>query len=280
MWARDDDRYPAKLRDAPGPPDRVFVSGDASVLDRQAVAVVGARKASALSLSVARRIGRTLAEAGACVVSGLAIGVDAAAHMGALDVAGGRTCAVLGGGLDVGAPASNRRLRDRIAERGLLMSEWEPTFPPAPWTFPHRNRIIAALADATVVVEAGPRSGALHTVRIAAAMGSKVAVVPGPIDTERYAGSNALLAGADAIPIVRIEDVLTLLSTRIEVAPPPPQFSDDEAKVWDALVSGPADVDRLSIRAHLPTTRCLAAISMLELAGAVTCDLSGEIRRT
>ena len=279
VWERGDARYPALLMSAPKPPDRLFARGQASVLHRVAVAVVGARKASPASLTVARRIGRVLADAGACVVSGLAVGVDAAAHAGALESVDGRTCAVLGGGLDAGTPPANHELRDRIAVRGLLLSEWEPLFPPAIWTFPHRNRIIAALCRATIVVEAGPRSGALHTARLATALGRELAVVPGPIDTDRHVGSNRLLAAESTRLIVEVEDVLELLSPRIEVTPPPPQLSDDEAKVWDALVGGPADIDTLTVRCHLPTTRCLAAITMLEIAGVVACELSGEIRR-
>ena len=279
VWDRDDARYPAEVASASRPPDRLYARGQANVLTRVSIAVVGARQATPASVRVARRIGRVLADAGACVVSGLAVGVDAAAHTGALDVETGRTCAVLGGGLDAGVGPPNHRLRDRIAHRGLLLSEWEPSFRPTRWTFPHRNRIIAALCRATIVVQAGPRSGALHTARLTAALGRPVAVVPGPIESDTHLGSNRLLTDESTRVIAAVEDVLELLGPRLEVTLLPPQLSDDEAKVWDALVSGPMDIDALTVRCHLPTTRCLAAITMLEVAGMLTSDVSGEIRR-
>jgi DNA processing protein len=279
VWARGDARYPAALGDAPDPPAKVFARGTRSVVDRVAIAVVGARRATDAGLSAARRIGRILAQAGVCVVSGLALGIDAAAHAGALEAEDGRTCAILGGGIDVGAPPSNGRLKERIATRGLLLSEWEPRCPPAPWMFPHRNRLIAAMCRATVVVEAGPRSGALHTAQFALDLGREVAVVPGPIDTDWCLGSNRLLQREGARAIVAVEDVLALIGPRLEVTPPPTEFSDDEAKVWDVLAGGAIDVDTIAIRSHLPTTRCLAAITALELAGAISCLLTGEVRR-
>src|SRR5579862_3229087 len=149
VWSRGTDEYPSALLDLHNPPAQVYAVGDRRVLDRQVVAVVGALRASPTSIVFARRIARTLARAGACVVSGLAIGVDAAAHEGALEAGAGRTCAVLGGGIDSGVPVSNRALRDRVAAHGLLMSEWPVGVRPDRWMFPHRNRLIAALARAT-----------------------------------------------------------------------------------------------------------------------------------
>jgi len=279
VWARGVAPYPAAFLDVARSPTQVYAVGDAGVLDRQVVAVIGARRAGATSLAFARRIARTLAQAGACVVSGLAIGVDAAAHQGALEAGHGRTCAILGGGIDKGAPAANQVLRDRIAAQGLLLSEWAMGTHSAKWMFPHRNRLIAALAKATIVVEASATSGALHTVRAAIDLDRTIGVVPGPVDTEACRGSNALLHHPGACIIVDPEDALALLSPRIEVTAPPPEYSADEASVWDVLANGAADIDTISIRSHLPTVRCLAAITSLELAGAVECALSGEIRR-
>lgn len=279
VWDREHPRYPPALASIPTAPERLYAAGNAAVLDCVAIAVVGTRSASPSSLDLAHRIGQTLAAAGACVVSGLALGIDAAAHAGALEAPGGRTCAVLGGGLAVGGPATNRRLERRIAARGLLLSEWEPDTTPLSWRFPLRNRIIAGLARATVVVEAGPESGALITAGFAAEFDRLVAVVPGPIDTDRFLGSNRLLQDEGTAVIAQVEDVLALLGVRTEVAPAPPQFRDDEAKVWDTLAAGALDVDRIAIRSHLPMTRCLAAITALELAGAISCDLTGDIRR-
>jgi DNA processing protein len=279
VWDRGAAPYPAALEDLPDPPGQIYAIGDATVLDRQAVAVVGARKAASFSLTFTRRLGRTLAAAGACVVSGLAIGVDAAAHEGALEVDGGRTCAVLGGGFDIGAPEQNRALRDAIAERGLLLSEWAPDVEPEPWMFPHRNRIIAALARATVLVQASSRGGALHTIRTADTLNRAIAVVPGPVDTEAFRGSNKWLHADGASLIVEPEDALSLLTTRKEVTAPPPELSADESRIWDVLAQGVVDMDTIVIQSHLPITKCLAAITALELAGRVTCSLTGEVQR-
>jgi DNA processing protein len=280
VWVRGDAQYPAALDDAPNPPARVFARGTRAVADRVAIAVVGARRATEAGLSAAWRIGRVLAQAGACVVSGLALGIDAAAHAGALDVENGRTCAILGGGIEAGVPASNGPLKTRIAARGLLLSEWEPHRPPAPWMFPYRNRLIAAMCRAVVVVEAGPKSGALHTAQVAIDLGRELAVVPGPIDRDWCLGSNRLLQREGVRAIVAVEDVLDLIGPRIDVVPPRPEFSGDESKVWDVLAGGAMAVDTIAIRSHLPTTRCLAAITTLEMAGAVICLLSGEVQRT
>jgi DNA processing protein len=279
VWARGASPYPSALLDLRDAPDPLYAVGDRRVLDRQVVAVIGARRASPTSLAFARRIGRTLARAGACVVSGLAIGVDAAAHEGALEAPGGRTCAILGGGIDGGAPSCNRALRDRIADEGLILSEWKAGVRSDRWMFPHRNRLIAALAKATVIVEASTESGALHTVRAAIDLDRTIGVVPGPVDAPAFRGSNALLHHPGACIIVEPEDALALLCPRVEVTAPPPEYSADEASVWDALADGAADIDTITIRSHLTTVRCLAAITALELAGAVESALSGEIRR-
>jgi DNA processing protein len=279
IWERGTAPYPSIIDGVEQQPNRLYALGDAGVLDRQAVAVVGARQATTYSLSFARRLGRTLADAGACVVSGLAIGVDAAAHRGALEVQGGRTCAVLGGGIEVGAPDTNRALRDDIAKRGLLLSEWAPDVRPEPWKFPHRNRLIAALARATVIVQASPQGGAMHTVRHADKLAREIGVVPGPVDTEAFRGSNSWLTHPGVTLVVEPEDVLGLLTSRKEVHASPPEFTDDEAKVWDVLADGSVDIDTIVVRSHLPTTRCLAAITALELAGTVECGVTGEVRR-
>jgi DNA processing protein len=279
VWRRGVAPYPPALLELRDAPEVLYAVGDASVLDRQAVAVVGARRASPTSLAFARRIARTLARAGACVVSGLALGVDGAAHEGALEADGGRTCAILGGGIDRGVAQANQSLRDRIAARGLLLSEWQAGVRPDRWMFPHRNRLIAAIARATVVVEASAESGALHTIRAAIDLDRTIGVVPGPVDAAPYRGSNALLHHPGVCMIVDPEDALALLSPRVELTAPPVEFSDDAAAVWDVLGNGAADVDTIAIRAHLPTTRCLAAITDLELAGAIECAMTGEIRR-
>jgi DNA processing protein len=227
---------------------------------------------------MARRVGRTLARSGACVLSGLAAGIDAAAHAGALSV-GGRTCAALGTGIDVVFPFAHAALQERIATDGLLVSQFPPGTEAFKFNFPKRNALIATLARAVIVIEAPVKSGALITVRAARSLGRTVAVVPGPIDQSAHAGSNALLREPDVVAITSAEDALALIGARLAESDPPPDLGPDAAKVWDALAAGPADVDALTVRAHLPATRCLAALTTLELAALITCDATGEVRR-
>ena len=180
--ARSAHGFPALLQAIHDPPTGLFVRGEAELelLSRPAVAVVGARACSGYGASVGRSLGRELARAGLVVVSGMARGVDAEAHRGALD-AGGATVAVLGCGIDRDYPAAHAELARRIAASGLLVSEYAPGVEPAPWRFPARNRIVAGLCAATVVVEARERSGALITADLALEEGREVFAVPGEI---------------------------------------------------------------------------------------------------
>jgi DNA processing protein len=218
-----------------------------------------------------------LALAGATVVSGLARGVDACAHRGALEVEGA-TAAVLGTGLDVHYPRSNAPLQRRIAERGLLLSELEPGDAAHRGSFPERNRIIAALCVATIVVEGGFGSGALITANHAMELGRAVGAVPGPIDIPQAQGSNALMSAGAAV-IASMADALALagLVAPLRVSELPEEGS--ERRVWDALGEGAADLDTLCTRAALPAHEGLAAVSSLEVRGMIECALSGEIRR-
>jgi DNA processing protein len=242
------------------PPPGLFVRGDADlgVLSRPAVAVVGARACSGYGASVARMLGRELAAAGLVVVSGLARGVDAEAHRGALD-AEGATVAVLGCGIDRDYPAAHAELARRIAATGLVVSEYAPGVEPAPWRFPARNRIIAGLTGATVVVEARERSGALITADLALEEGREVFAVPGEIGSALSAGTNALLK-LGAVPLTGADDVLASFGLA-----PVARAVDDEL-----LGRLPATVDEL-VRA---TGRSAADVSGtlvdLELAGRVT----------
>lgn len=201
--------FPEALREAPGAPWALIGRGDPAQLDGLAredtVTIVGARRASTYGREVARNLGRELAEAGIVVVSGLAFGVDACAHRGALEA--GRTFAVLGCGPDVAYPASHRSLWRRICERGLVLSELPPGAGAWRWTFPARNRIMAALGGMTVVVEAAERSGSLITADIAADLGRDLGAVPGPVTSRSSAGSNSLLAGGAHV-IRGAQDVL------------------------------------------------------------------------
>jgi DNA processing protein len=216
---RHDERYPARLADLDDAPAVLFVAAARDALERLgrlaggpleegpiAVAIVGTRRASAEGNEVARGLGRGLGAAGVGVVSGMALGVDSAAHAGALD-AGAPTVAVLAGGADVPYPASKRALYRRIVEQGCVVSEMPPGFTPFKWCFPARNRTIAALGHMTVVVEAAERSGSLITAEVAADLGRDIGAVPGPVTSWRAKGTNALLR--DGATLVRdARDVL------------------------------------------------------------------------
>ena len=269
--------YPARLRALSSPPRSLWARGDLSLLDRPCVAIVGTRRATAYGERVARELARVLAVAGAAIVSGLARGIDACAHRGALE-AGGATIAVLGTGLDVAFPKGHAALQRTIGERGLLLSELELGNAAHGGSFPRRNRIIAALCTVTIVVEAGVRSGALITASHALELDRSLAAVPGPIDVPQAEGSNLLLRDG-AIPITSMADALALagLVAPIRLAELPERGA--ERRLWDALGSGPADLDTLCTRAALPAHEGMAAVSALELRGLVECALSGEIRR-
>src|SRR5687767_4468292 len=185
-------RFPALLAQIPDPPEELWTRGDWSIFDKPAVAVVGARAASRGGMAIASAIAGDLARAGIVVVSGLARGIDSAAHVAALD-AGGKTIAVLGTGIDVVYPAEHRELTERIARDGLLITEFLPGAAPEVFHFPRRNRIISGLSRGVVVVEAAEQSGSLITARLAADQGREVMVVPGPVMGGRNRGAHALI---------------------------------------------------------------------------------------
>lgn len=273
----DDPHYPRALVSCPDRPRTLWARGDLSLLERPCVAIVGTRRATSYAERVARELARTLARAGACVVSGLARGVDAAAHRGALEV-DGATIAVLGTGLDVVYPKGHAELQREIGARGLLLSELAPENAAHGGSFPRRNRIIAGIASVTIVVEAGVRSGALITAGYALELDRTVAAVPGPIDVPQSQGSNELLRdGATAITCMA--DAVALLGLTAPIRVSELAVGGAERLVWDALRAGAADLDTLCTRARLPAHEGMAAVTALEMRGMVECALTGEIRR-
>ena len=273
---RHDDRYPPRMLEAVDAPAVLHVAGDLRRLavlcerDAPAVAVVGARRAGADGLEVARGLGRGLAAAGVTVVSGMALGVDAAAHAGALEV-GGPTVTVLASGADVAYPASKRSLHRAMVRTQAAISEMPPGFKPFRWCFPARNRTIAGLASMTIVVEATERSGLLITADLAQQLGRAVGAVPGSVIAPRFAGSNALLRdGAlvirdaqDALDEVLGVGVATALSGRRaeELAPPLRALLrrvEDGSDTVSSLAATPAEAQH-----------ALAALAQLELLGFV-----------
>ena len=255
--------FPPLLRAIYDPPQRLYVRGnaDAGVLEQPTAAVVGARSCSPYGAQVARRLGRELAAAGLVVVSGLARGIDGEAHRGALET-DGVTVAVLGCGIDRDYPAAHAELARRIRERGLVVSEYEPGVEPAPWRFPARNRIIAGLSAATVVVEARERSGALITADLALEEGRDVLAVPGENTSRLSSGTNALLK-LGAAPCTCAEDVLELFGLTHEERAAAP-VGEAAAAVLAAL---PAAADELVASTGLDAQAVAVALAELELNG-------------
>jgi DNA processing protein len=260
--------YPPLLRAIHDPPPGIFLRGAAEVevLRRPAVAVVGARSCSPYGAQVARMLGRELAAAGLVVVSGLARGVDGEAHRGALD-AGGVTIAVLGCGIDRDYPASHRELAARIRATGFAVSEYPPGVEPAPWRFPARNRIVAGLAGATVVVEAREKSGALITADLALEEGREVFAVPGEITSALSAGANDLLR-LGASPLVSAKDVLDVFGIE-SVSAPQVELSRAARQALERVRDGPSGIDELVQASGLDAGTLATALTELELAGLV-----------
>jgi DNA processing protein len=269
--------YPSPLHELHDPPAVLWSRGDTRMLTPPVVAIVGTRRATSYGLRVAREIGMALARAGACIVSGMALGIDACVHRAALD-AGGRTAAVLGTGADVVYPRANTALYREIVERGLVLSELEPGARSDAGSFPRRNRIIAALAQLTIVVEAPVKSGALITSRVALDLGRDVAAIPGPIDSPQCQGSNELLRDGAHV-ITSVEDALALVGLQAPVRASPELRSTDETAVWEALDVPAASLDELCARTRLPVSSCLAAVTSLEMRGAIECAMTGALRR-
>lgn len=284
-WAccRHTDLYPASLRDAADAPWALIGRGSPRLLDRiepfETVTIVGARRATSYGREIARDLGRELAAAGMVVVSGLAFGIDGCAHRGALDA--GRTIAVLGCGPDVAYPSSHRTLWRRICEEGLVISEFPPGATPWRWTFPARNRIMAALAGMTVVVEAATRSGSLITTDLAADLGRDLGAVPGPVTSRASAGPNGLLA-AGAHVIRDAQDVLDAMlgpgQHRIE--PSGPDLEPQLQAVLAAVEVGETTCDGVAALTGISGPTVATALARLELLGFLSCSNVGTYSRT
>ncbi|CAN5605447.1 DNA-processing protein DprA [soil metagenome] len=278
-----DDGYPTRLTEMPDPPPALFVDG--TLPEGPTIAIVGSRKASPTGLATARRLGRALAGRGVCVVSGLALGIDAASHQGALD-GSGPTVGVLGCGIDVVYPRSNRRLFDGVRENGAIISEYYLGESPLAWRFPARNRIIAGLGDVLLVVEAAEKSGALITARHALDSGRDVWAVPGPPGIPECRGSNKLLSdGAGVLWDIPefLETVFPEPARTSKVGAEEPQVPDDlpgnEARALAVIGFEATSVDEAAGQVGLPVHELLSALVLLELKGYVTRDDAGAFVR-
>ena len=276
---REDAEYPALLRPVPTAPASLHMRGRLVVGDALAVALVGSRRATPYGLAVAETMAADLAARGVTIVSGLARGVDSAAHRGALRV-GGRTIAVLGSGVDSIYPPENRRLADEIAAHGALLSQFPLGAPPLPQNFPTRNAVIAGLSLAVVVIEAAERSGSLITARLAAELGREVLAVPGRVTAPESRGANRLIQDGAALAL-GWEDVVAALPDRwrtcIDTAArmtsaatgPGEDEGEPNRTVLSLLGEDPVDIDRVIERSGLGAARVSAALLDLELDGRV-----------
>jgi DNA processing protein len=267
-----DPDFPQALRSIADPPPILFAAGDVSLSSRRCVAIVGSRNHTRYGGEVAAELGAAVAGAGVCVVSGMALGLDAVAQQAALE-AGGTTIGVLGTGVDVVYPKLNSRLFARVRVEGLLLSESSPRERGHPGAFPRRNRIISGLSTALVVVEAAEDSGTLITVTCALEQGRDVYAVPGPINSPTSRGTNRLIRDG-AVPILEPDDLLRNLGLKPrpvvhESAPFPVNLSADEARVFSGLQSQPMHIDEVALASGLPIGTLLGTLLGLELGGLV-----------
>jgi DNA processing protein len=273
--ASRDARYPERLRDLDRQPDPLWIDGDAAVLAARAVAIVGTRRMTTYGERVARELAGACARAGIVVVSGLAQGIDSAAHRGALD-AGGRTVAVLGEGITLFLATVRGRRRPlvpRIRASGALVSQYAPSVGAHPWMFAKRNATIAALAEAVVVVEAGEHSGALITADAARRVRRPLFAVPGPLGSAASIGTNALIASGAARALLSAQAVLAVLGAD---GPSPVASSADP--ILEALSAGALDADALRQRLRATEGELAERLLRLSLAGLVTTTPDGRWR--
>jgi len=271
-----DPAYPAMLSLIPNAPGRLFYSGDSGALKLPMIAVVGSRKSTDYGRWAAYTISKRLSEHGVCVVSGMAEGIDTWAHKGAL-AGGSPTIAVLGEGLDLCFPQSNRGLKTAIEKNGLLLSEYEDGVHATKYSFPARNRIISGLSCATVVVEAGFSSGALITAEHAVDQGREVYAVPGNINRISSVGCNKLILDG-AHPLVFIDDILADFGIDTDIVESFSELlSSEERRVVDTVkLHGEISIDRLATETGMPVGALTSVVTLLEIKGALKTG-SGKV---
>lgn len=281
-WASPD--YPALLREIPDPPLLLYVDGELDVLQRPQLAIVGSRKPTAGGRDTARQFARALAQAGLVITSGLALGIDAAAHDGALDAAG-HTVAVLGNGPDRVYPRRNARLAAAIREHGAILSEFPPGTPPLANHFPRRNRIISGLSLGVLVVEAALRSGSLITARLAAEQGREVFAIPGSIHNPLARGCHRLLR--DGARLVEcLDDIGSELGALFELyrdepvaAAPGTTVDGEQDRLLRQMGFDPVSIDTLVERSGLTAERVSSILLLLELQGKLAALGGGTFQR-
>lgn len=274
MLSSEGEDYPRRLSQDIEPPAVLFWQGDISILDSYpTAAIVGTRSCSNYGREIAFELGHALSSAGVCVVSGLALGIDTAAHKGALSAGGAPPIGVVGSGLNVVYPKSNRALWEEVAGKGLLVSETPLDIAPERWRFPARNRIIAALSDVAVIVESMTKGGAMFTVDEATHRGKPIFAVPGPIRSPSSQGTNRLLAEG-CLPLCDANDVLVALGIPVSRGQPTndapiDNLSPEQQKLLEAFDWQPAGLEQLVERSQMPLSDIAVQLEELQSAGHI-----------
>ncbi|NQU06448.1 MAG: DNA-protecting protein DprA [Calditrichaeota bacterium] len=280
-----DDKYPSRLKLIDNPPVILFVKGEDSPLYDYSVAIVGTRVPGDNAKRITTRIANELSLAGVTVVSGMALGIDSLAHEGALR-GGGRTIAVLGSGIDVIYPPSNRKLYERICKQGMIVSEYRPGVTPEPHHFPQRNRIISGLCLGAVIVEAGLKSGALITARYAIEQGRELFAVPGAAGMPRSAGVNRLLKDGTATLIESGKEVIEHMHSQlapvlnVSATLTLPELSDLEAVIYNLLEQGPLQIDELIRQSKIGVVEVNRIMTSMQLKGLLRRYPGARVGRT
>jgi len=276
-----DNDYPQALLNIPDPPLLLYVKGQLDLLNRPALAVVGSRSATPQGINNAEAFAKALSDAGLCIISGLAHGIDAAAHRGALRGQGkeyGSSIAIVGTGLDIVYPAANRDLAHLLAQQGALISEFPLGTPPLAANFPRRNRLISGMSLGCLVVEASLQSGSLITARLALEQGRDVFAIPGSIHAPQSKGCHALLKqGAKLVETA--QDILEELGGMLASPAQPSESEGADSALLEQLGFDPVDVDTLSLRCGLTIAELSAMLLTLELSGRISVLPGGLYQR-
>ena len=262
------DNYPEKLRDLPDRPLILYAKGDLSLVNKKSVAIVGTRMPSNYGRVITERFTEKLAQSGLVIVSGLCYGIDEIAHKKTLAV-GGKTIAVIGSGFSNIYPASNTSLAQEIAKRGLILSEYPPSFKPKRYTFPRRNRIVAGLSDGVLIVEAGIKSGTIHTKEYALEYGKDIFAVPGNITSPKSELTNDLIKTGQAECVLSADEIIDFYGLKKSAKQQAITLSFDEKAIVDALSDGEKDFDFLSRKTKIPVNILNSCLTTMEIRGLI-----------
>ena len=265
----ESDLYPQKLINLPDRPVLIYAMGDLSLLDELSIGIVGTRMPSNYGKIVTERFAGQLAESGFVVISGLCYGVDEIAHKKTLEV-GGKTIAIVGSGFNNIYPAKNTALAKEIAENGLLLSEYSPSFKPKKYTFPQRNRIVAGLSDGVLITEAGFKSGTVHTKEFALEYGKDVFAIPGNVNSAKSELTNHLIKTAQANCVTEPEDIIEFYGMHKKAQEKKVlEVSFDEQIILDLLASGEKDIDELAEKSQISVNVLNSCLTTLEIRGLI-----------